>query len=119
MEKFVFPGSITRELFSATVVGSEQYVIKDFSEIKCPICGVPMEICGLEQSNMVHEDGSVKLHDNVYVDDAGIPHCQTFGRPYSSSTSKITMRCPAGCVESMVVPVTGISIQGYQELHRG
>ena len=103
----------TCETISGTVCGKLDITINNFNEIKCPICGDYMEVCGMEYIDSFVERSI--MAKNEYVDGGGISHCQSFGRDKHTEENVLSMHCPNHCVKEMKLNVKHITFGGYRE----
>ena len=110
------PG-ITREVISGTTCGNLEIPIKNINEIKCPICGEFMELCGVDMCCGDGETYKMVMHEQSYCDDYGTPHCRIFGRDKREEQRKIFMRCTNGCVEEMKFNIKDVTLGYYREFN--
>lgn len=104
-----------RGTIKGTVCGLKRIEIKDVADIKCPICGEPMQI------TQVSSECDCNTHEvvtgiNSYVDDAFTGHRIVYGRQVAETEHPIYLSCANKCAE-VKIKLTNVSI-GYDKVLR-
>lgn len=98
-----------------TVVGLKRIEIKNVADIKCPICGEPMQITQVssEYDTNAHE---VITGINSFVDGASTRHRIVYGREVTETEHPIYLSCANKCAE-VKIKLTNVSV-GFDKVLR-
>lgn len=95
--------------------GLEHVYVKDFCELKCPVCGQKLVITGIDFAG--DEERELVVNDcETCVDDYGYIHVHSYGRTKTTHHNKVYMSCPNKCVEDMKFNVENTTYGNYREL---